>query len=88
MKLILCKRCQDVFKLQTTQRECGCGATWGRYDDDGLHAVYDAEFGVPIGFHNSSLANAVKNQPLEGPGFNFRAFVIPKECPTMRKAKG
>jgi len=88
MKLLLCRRCQDVFKLQTTQRECGCGGTWGRYDADGLNAVYDDGFGVPIGFHNGSLATAVKNQPLEGRGLRFDAFVISKECPTMRKAKG
>jgi len=88
MKLILCRRCQDVFKLQTTQRECGCGATWGRYDDDGLNAVYSDEFGVPIGFKNDSLRRAVRNQPSEGRGEPFVAFVIPKECPTMRKATG
>jgi len=88
MKLILCRKCQDVFKLQYDRRECNCGEAWGKYEDDGYHARYGGQSAVPIGFGNGSLATAVKNQPLEGRGLRFDAFVISKECPTMRKAKG
>jgi len=84
MKLIFCKGCQDVFKLDTEPRTCKCGATSGRYLDD-LQAEYKGLWAVPIGFLNSSLARAVKNQPESGMGEPFMAFTIPKECDTMVK---
>ena len=39
---------------------------------------------VPIGFANSTLVRAVHNQPKDGMGENFTAFVIPKICSTYK----
>lgn len=85
MKLLLCRKCQDVFKLQSKQKTCACGAVGGRYFEDGINAEYWGENAVPIGFANSTLADAILDQPEEGWGKEFKAFVIPKVCPTMQK---
>lgn len=83
MKLLVCLECQDVFKLQKG-RYCICGKTTGEYKADGLNAIYSGPC-KPIGFMNSSLVTAMKNQPQSGLGTHFTAFVIPVECPTFTK---
>jgi len=57
--------------------------TFGHYIDD-INAVYKGEFAVPIGINNSTLVDAIKNQPRDGWGEKFEAFVIPKSCETMK----
>lgn len=84
MKLIFCRQCQDVIRLfQNSVRMCKCGAVGGKYLNN-KDAVYFGKDAVPIGFNNSSLLSAVKHQPVEGLGFNFSAFVIPKDCATFK----
>lgn len=83
MKLIFCKRCEDVIKCTNKCRTCQCGASGGQYLDD-LNAVYWGK-AVPLGFANSSLVYALRNQPQRGDGCRFEAFVIPKICPTFTK---
>lgn len=83
MKLLLCKECQDVVRLIDTKRTCKCGKVGGRYIDD-INAVYFGATAVPIGFANSTLVNAFQNQPENGMGQYFDAFVIPKDCPTYK----
>lgn len=61
MKLILC---QDVFKLDYQERRCKCGRCKGRYLANGLNAEYTE--GIPLGFNNTSLAIAIRNQPQQG----------------------
>lgn len=41
---------------------------------------YTGEYAIIIGFNNSSLRNAVINQPEKGQGKEFISFVLPKEC--------
>jgi hypothetical protein len=41
--------------------------------------------GIPLGFNSYTLVDAVGGQPERGMGRRFEAFVIPKECPTMKK---
>jgi len=82
MKLVLCPHCHDVFKLAKNVRFCACKKSGGQYKEDGLNAVYWG--GIPLGFANSTLVDAVENQPEEGAGREFVAFVIPKKCPTMK----
>lgn len=81
MKLLMCPDCGDVFNLKHAVKTCGCGKTRGHYTDD-LNAVYDG--GVPLGFANSSFLKAVLQQPDEGRGKEFTAFVIPHVCPTFK----
>jgi len=84
MKLILCTACYDVFKLsQKEQRQCVCGLCTGFYHENGINAEYRGDSAIPIGFANSSLMQAIKNQPQDGRGEKFTAFVIPKSCLTM-----
>ena len=85
MKLILCPLCQDVVRLRSELRRCECGTCWGRYLDD-LKAEI-SEKAIPLGFNNTALRNAVMNQPQKGQGKGFGAFVIPKECSTVKVVK-
>lgn len=85
MKLFICLECQDVVRLVAKKRKCQCGKCWGKYQDD-IFAVYSGP-AIPIGFDNSSLAQAIANQPEDGLGVRFSAFVIPKECGTYQKVK-
>lgn len=88
MKLILCTKCHDVFKLTTNEtRQCKCGVCGGFYKEDGVQAEYWGDPAVPLGFANSSLVDAVRNQPEKGLGELFEAFVIPKECSSMKKVE-
>jgi hypothetical protein len=59
MKLIYCRDCGDVVRLQRFVRMCLCGKTAGRYLEDGIHAVI-SEDAVPIGIDNNSLRMAVQ----------------------------
>lgn len=88
MKLLYCRLCYDVIKLDYITRWCKCRKVGGRYNADGYHAKYWGEFAVPLGFANSSLVQAILDQPEEGMGERFEAFVIPKECPTLRRLDG
>lgn len=83
MKLLLCLKCNDVIKLDTLTRSCKCGAISGRYLDD-LMAEYEGDYAIPLGFDNVSLVRAIEQQPQNGCGKRFEAFVIPKECDTLR----
>lgn len=84
MKLLLCKECQDVVRLIKDQkRVCKCGKVGGKYIDE-LNAIYFGEMAVPIGFSNRSLVTAVHNQPKQGMGEDFTAFIIPKICASYK----
>jgi hypothetical protein len=83
MKLLLCKECQDIVRLIDIKRTCKCGKSGGKYTDE-LNAVYFGEMAVPIGFVNKTLVKAVYNQPKNGMGEDFTAFVIPKVCSTYK----
>lgn len=83
MKLILCKECQDVFKLQEEMRFCKCQKSYGRYLNK-LSAEFDGPC-VPIGFSNPSLSSAIRNQPVFSPGKVFEAFVVPTVSPTFKR---
>lgn len=73
----------DAFNLKMDEKRCSCGKTRGKYLDE-IQAVFSGP-AIPLGFANSSLIKAVKNQPLEGQGEAFTAFVIPKKCDTFVK---
>jgi hypothetical protein len=86
MKLILCLECQDVVKLERELRYCKCKECWGKYYEDGLHAVISPK-AIPLGFNNSTLADALRARPKEGMGMRFTAFVIPEKCDTVEVVK-
>jgi len=83
MKLIYCQICGDVRKLAKSETICACGASWGNYKEDGLNANIHGE-AIPLGFDNSGFMQCINQQPEKGQGKVFCAFVIPKECPTIK----
>lgn len=84
MKLLFCEKCTDIIRLIKNETTfCKCGSVGGKYIDN-LNAVYFGEMGVPIGFDNYSFYDAICDQPKEGMGVTFTAFVIPKNCPTYK----
>lgn len=94
MKLILCKSCQDVYKLiRDEQRQCKCGKTAGYYLDNGIQAVIsDTPETIPLGFHNGELKAAINDNAAQGPkadgsGYRFAAFIIPANAENIIKAK-
>ena len=84
MKLLMCKHCGDVFSLDYQEKYCKCKAIRGKYLDD-INAEYYGDSAIPLGFANYSVTEAIGNQPINGMGYNFNAFVIPKECDTFIK---
>jgi hypothetical protein len=85
MKLLFCKNCQDVIRLQQEEtRTCKCGKVSGKYLDE-LNAIYSGDDAVPMGIANGSFVEALHNQPEDGWGEVFTAFVIPKNCYTFEK---
>lgn len=87
MKLLFCKKCEDLFTLRRFfARSCQCGATKGQYTNL-TDAWYEGEHAIPVGFVNADFARAVRNRPASGSGERFEAFVIPIECPTMKRTK-
>lgn len=87
MKLILCPKCFDVVKFGARRkRYCRCRKSWGKYLND-LDGIYGGE-AIPIGFANSSLANAIHTIPDDAVwGETFEAFVIPKNSRTCKQEK-
>ena len=84
MKLIFCKECQDIFKLDFEMRFCKCKKSSGKYLDNSK-AVYYGEFAIPIGINNHQLANAVYNPNAQST--NFDAFVFDKKYKNFRKGE-
>lgn len=67
------------------ERSCRCGRCKGQYTDV-LNAWYKGgNYVVPLGFANNTLARAMNNQPEDGMGEDFTAFVIAKKCKTFIK---
>jgi len=91
MKLLYCKKCQDVFRLISEEtRSCRCGKTSGKYISH-LEAEFTGKFAVTLGISNDSFLSAIKKQPvsIKGQvvvGERFEAFVIPKECNSFKRA--
>src|SRR3990167_4101113 len=89
MKLLLCGKCQDIFKLDFKQRSCKCGKTEGQYLKDGLNAVYSGENAIPLGINNHDLKLKVtkiwRYNWKDKFGVPIEAFIIPTNCPTMKK---
>lgn len=83
MKLIFCPGCRDIVRLfEGEKRFCKCKDIWGIYTDD-LNALISKRV-IPLGIGNRSFVFSLKHRPKEGMGERFEAFVIPKDCPTIK----
>lgn len=84
MKLIYCKQCDDVFKLDLIEKQCKCKESSGRRTRDEKFLYY-GPYAVPISINDSSLKHACNNRPLFGFGNKFESFVIPINSSLIRK---
>lgn len=82
MKLIYCPTCGDIIRLTYVDKSCDCGFIHGRYVT-GLVAEISKE-AIPLGIDNISFLEALEFRPDIGSGWNFEAFVIPRNCPSVR----
>lgn len=95
MKLLFCMNCQDVVKINTTdKRFCQCGKCWGAVLDKnnietigGKVEVSDNEYTVVLGIDNRSLKPALVNFHINRTGIDFNAFVISESCSTVTRIK-
>lgn len=89
MKLVLCLRCHDVFKLAKRVRRCACKHSSGKYLSDGLKSEVQASPDtVVLGFLNYRLRNAIMDQQALGDrpdklGREFTAFIMPDDAPNV-----
>ncbi len=74
--------------LEMHVRRCECGRTAGAYDRDLWGAWISGANAVPLGFGDASFGLAMKNRPQRSPGREFIAFVIERDCPTVRHVDG
>lgn len=89
MKLLFCRKCEDIRRITKEVTICRCGRSSAQYEDD-INAWY---FGPAklIGFANMSFIRAFyadEATPPENPGddgHKFDAFFIPKVAPSIRK---
>lgn len=58
MKLLFCTSCGDVRKLNRTITRCKCRKSFGRYEEDGLHATYGGHARI-IGIANPDVQEAL-----------------------------
>jgi hypothetical protein len=98
MKLLMCRKCNDVISLIKEERSCYCGEVIGAYCKDGLNAWYTGE-ARPLGINNKSLLESIYKQDIEEKyweedggnkdtccnGIEFTAFCIPKWSNTLKK---
>lgn len=85
MKLLFCRHCGDVVKLQRTIRRCKCRAVSGKYLPDGAHAVVSKD-ALVIGLANPDVVSAtgvfLSNHPDAGYR-TVRAWVMGKDAPRV-----
>lgn len=85
MKLLLCVKCQDLFRLfENEERKCKCGAIKGRYVNK-TEAVYSGSKAIPIIFDNNTLIRAISDQPDRGEGLKFGAVVAAVMSPEFKR---
>jgi hypothetical protein len=85
VKLLFCRICGDVVKLERRKRSCRCGDVHGKYQRDGAHAVV-SDHAVVIGIGNGSLDSAVHALACGDPDAGHRtllAWVMGYDAPRV-----
>lgn len=86
MKLVYCKKCHDVFKLDSADeiRTCKCKLSKGYYITSNDVEIF-GEHAVPLCIGWTSFYKAIENRPKdeqankENPAY-FKAWIPPREC--------
>lgn len=77
----MCSNCKDIFNLKFDEKRCSCGKIQGGIFGKDRGSVFGSCYYTRNCKFNTN--KAVNNQPLEGQGDSFTAFVIPKKCDTF-----
>jgi len=89
MKLIFCPGCEDIRKIHFELTYCFCRSSWGKYEQDGDHAIYGGE-AIPVAIGNRSFTSAIRASRTGGPrrkeGIPFKAWIVPTRSPTFKKS--
>lgn len=86
MKLLFCRECCDVVKLQLDSRSCKCGRSRGYYLSDGWHAEVKGPAEV-IGIANKTLVAAVTTQAFGRDceeGITIKAWLMTRQHPRVK----
>lgn len=94
MKLLFCRRCLDIVKLQLESRACQCGQSSGYCLPDGWHAEVKGPAEV-VGIANDSFRSALANLLLlddareagvshDLEGIDIKAWVMTRQAPRVR----
>lgn len=102
MKLLTCVKCNAIFKLDYTYRECEGGHGGGQYVDNINAQIWgNREEIFVLGFANSSFVDALRAQIKHGDqegmmpytggfvrkGRDFTAFIIPESAPSVKRVE-
>lgn len=85
MKLLFCRICGDVVKLERRKRACRCRDVSGRYEADGANATV-SQRAIVIGIGNGSLDSAVHALASSDPDAGHRtllAWVMGYDAPRV-----
>lgn len=100
MKLFCCVKCNEIFNLGFTYKECPGGHGGGQYVDHINAQVWgDRETIFVLGFANSTFEDALRAQIKLGDqtgmmnypggpvrkGRDFAAFIIPESAPSVKR---
>lgn len=87
MKLLFCRDCADVVKLQYEIRRCKCGQARGRYLEDGWHAEVWGDRTDVIGLHNRDVLAACGLNATAGPngGPKIEAWMMSRDYERVRR---
>jgi len=83
MKLLFCRRCGDVRKLQKSITYCECGHVYGSYRSDGAHALVSPDAEI-IGIDNHTLQRASAARDHADSGYRtLAAWLMGKDAPRV-----
>lgn len=100
MKLLLCAKCNEVFNLGHSYKECSGNHGGGEYTDEVNAKIWgDKDRIFLLGFANSSIVSALRSQIKDGDsdetfyyageftpkGREFTAFVIPNAASSVTR---
>jgi hypothetical protein len=85
MKLLFCKHCGDVLKLQRRQRACECGRSAGRYLADGDACEITGEWALLLGLSNAALEGAARRERAPGETVQLWAWLFAPDYPKVRR---
>jgi hypothetical protein len=83
MKLLFCKNCYDLQKLDLKTNYCKCGDSSGKYCDDGDFCQISGDYAIVVGIDNNSFRKAVIND--SGLEMGFMSWVFANDYYKIKK---